>query len=67
MRREDAAAAGFRMIHPTEAKIRVLVGMGVLAIGTITTLVHGCDPMATVPQLSASAGIAIFATGALSQ
>ena len=67
LRREDAAAAGFRMIHRFEAKIRVAIGAASLVGTGAYVALRGTDAAAVVPTLGGAAGVMLLLMGRLSQ
>lgn len=67
LRREDAAAAGFRMISTFEARIRTAVGAACLAATGAITARQCTDAAAVGPTLGFGAGVMLLAMGQLSQ
>lgn len=67
VRREDQAAAGFRMISPFESRVRIVIGTACLAGASIHTFAHGTDVVARLPTLGAGVGVMLISMGRMSQ
>ena len=67
LRREDQAAAGFRMISPFESRVRIVIGTACLAGASIHTFAHGTDVVARLPTLGAGVGVMLISMGRMSQ
>ena len=67
VRREDQAAAGFRMISRFESRMRIVIGAACLAGTSIHTFAHDTDAAALLPTLGAGVGVMLISTGRMSQ
>ena len=67
LRREDAAAAGFRMISDGEARLRRRIGAAVLASTVVYTAAGLTDGAALLPQMMSGLGFGVLATGMMHQ